>query len=151
VRDAADSALIRQVGELLDRLARPGRHHIAAGLLLENSEIVTAINLISNLGPGSLCAEQAALAAWAKSHRSRIMRVAAMRATFDPQGNLEIVSPCGRCRDLICEYAPDSHCIIPDGEPLLGYTGVSIADLLPSPFRRRRNAVTPGSTESVTT
>jgi len=41
----------------------------------------------------------------------------------------EILPPCGMCRELLSDYAPDAHAIVPGaGNPNL----VAISDLLPT-------------------
>jgi cytidine deaminase len=133
----SDGVLVQEIRGLLARLAMTHRHHIAAGLYLADGTVVTGINLVSNYGPNSLCAEQAAIAEWAKSANPAISTVAAIRATFDAEHPYELVPPCGRCRELVYEYAPDSCFLIPGRgrEPEL--VRVPARELLPSPFRRR--------------
>jgi cytidine deaminase len=135
----ADDALVHEVKQLLKELGKPRRHHIAAGLLLEDGRTVTAVNLVSNYGPGSLCAEQVAIAMWAKHPQSHICTIVAERATFDAGCPFEIIAPCGHCRELAYEYAPHCRFLVPGPEQGLDYLSARIVDLLPTPFRRRQS------------
>jgi cytidine deaminase len=133
-----DDALVCEVKQLLKELATPRRHHIAAGLLLEDGQTVTAINLASNFGPGSLCAEQVAIATWAKSPQACISAIVAVRATFDASNPFEIVAPCGHCREFAYEYAPQCRFLVPNPAQGIDYLTTQIVDLLPTPFQRRQ-------------
>lgn len=135
----SDAILADEVRQLLERLATAGRHHIAAGLQLADGRVITGVNLVSNYGPSSLCAEQAAVAEWAKSAISPILAVIAIRATFNNERPLEVVPPCGRCREILCEYAPEAYILIPDHGGGASPARVPAGDLLPIPFRRRAN------------
>lgn len=130
--------LVREVTTVLSRKARPGRHHIAAGLLTMDGGCFTAINLVSNLGAASSCAEQAALATALQATTSPITLVVSLRATFDQARRNEIIPPCGRCRELLLEYAPSADVVLAARACEPPFTITPITELLPFPFRRRR-------------
>jgi cytidine deaminase len=44
-----------------------------------------------------------------------------------------VVPPCGGCRDLLFDYAPDAVVIVPG---LAGPVRVPLRELLPLPYRR---------------
>ena len=52
----------------------------------------------------------------------------------DRLGN--VISPCGMCRELISDYAPDAGVIVPSGQ---GEAIVPIAELLPIKYEGHPN------------
>ncbi|MCK2242218.1 MULTISPECIES: hypothetical protein [unclassified Crossiella] len=129
--------LIAEVALLLAERAEPGRHHIAAGLKLDGGAVVTALNLASRFGAGSVCAEQLAFGIWARFHREPVRTVVALRATFAAESAYEIVAPCGRCREITLEYAPRAQVLLPDPGAATGIRATPVTALLPDPFVRR--------------
>ena len=53
------------------------------------------------------CAEHAAAAAMVTAGENRVMGVVAVH--MDDDGNTEIVPPCGRCREFLCQLHDDNH------------------------------------------
>jgi cytidine deaminase len=141
-RDLRQAAILQQdVARFLDRMASRRRHHIACGIMSYDDTLTLGINIVSNLGPASVCAEQVTLGEALKSTESPVRLVVALRATFQPGRPHEIVPPCGRCRELLYQYAPGGQVAIPkhDAESTdhCALELVKIADLLPFPFVRR--------------
>jgi cytidine deaminase len=135
-RCVAADCLLAEVGHFLRRMAHPRRHHLASGLLLDDGTTVLGLNVVSNLGPASVCAEQIALGQALAASTVPISIVLTLRATFD-LGPVEVVTPCGRCRELLYEYAPLARVAVPRPAST-DFTLLSIIDLLPVPFHRRR-------------
>lgn len=132
------NALLTRVTTFLEEVGSPRRHHIVCGLRLRNDEVVLGLNIVSGLGSGSVCAEQVALGE-ALKRRGQIDLVISMRATFEPVEPFEVVPPCGRCRELLLEYAGNAGVVLPDSSGL----GVfEVSALLPHPFFRRIHPVT---------
>jgi cytidine deaminase len=130
-------SLLERVASVLLQKARPRRHHIASGLLTANGHYFVGINVVSNLGPASSCAEQAALAEALRVTSAPIALVVSLRTTFDKAVHNEIVPPCGRCRELLLEYAPSAQVVLGELTGELPFRVTPIADLLPIPFQRR--------------
>jgi cytidine deaminase len=129
--------LLEEVTALLARLAAPRRHHIASGLQLEDGRIFTGINLVSNFGPSSVCAEQIVLGEGLKTSASPVELILTLRATFRPEPPFEVVSPCGRCREILIEFAPTVEVVVPKNASTRSIDLIPIGDLLPVPFVRR--------------
>ena len=53
------------------------------------------------------CAEHAAAAAMVTAGENRVMGVVAVH--MDDDGNTEIIPPCGRCREFLCQLHDDNH------------------------------------------
>jgi cytidine deaminase len=132
-------SLASSVSLLLKEFAKPRRHHIACGFALADDLTIVAINIVSNLGPASVCAEQIALGKYLISPGADIDVVITLRATFQRDRPFEIVAPCGRCRELLYEYAANSRVAIPRKDPsdIANLELYPIKKLMPHPFVRR--------------
>ncbi len=95
-------------------------------------------NLVSNLGAASSCAEQAALATALQATTSPITLAVSLRATFDQASRNEVIPPCGRCRELLLEYAPSADVVLEARTCGPPFTIAPITELLPFPFHRRK-------------
>jgi cytidine deaminase len=130
-------ALEQRAADFLAQFERPRRHHVVCALLLSDGREVLGLNIISNIGVASVCAEQVALGEAMKLHaEARVLAVITLRATFGESQSYEIVPPCGRCREILCEYAPTARIAL-SGHNSAMYDLVSVDALLPHPFRRR--------------
>jgi cytidine deaminase len=126
------------VGDLLASRAQVRRHHIACGMALSDGSLVCSINVVSNLGTASVCAEQVVLAEALRINPVlEVSLILALRASFIAAVPDEIVPPCGRCRELLLEYANNAHIVLPSSGNDKDCRLVSVRDLLPSPFIRR--------------
>lgn len=139
--------LLQDVARFLDRMASRDRHHIACGIMFSDNTVTLGVNIVSSLGPASVCAEQVALGEALKSAKPRADLVVALRATFQHGKRHEIVPPCGRCRELLWQYTPIAQVVVPrtrdGGVECEAVELVGVADLLPFPFVRRDRAVLP--------
>jgi cytidine deaminase len=101
-----DMELIRAAEETLRRAYVPDRHTVAAAVRAGSGRIYTGVNIEGIHGP---CAEPVALGnAFAHGERNILAMVAVHRA----ENGCTVLSPCGNCRQLILEYAPDAHVIL---------------------------------------
>jgi cytidine deaminase len=106
-------------------------------MLLTDGREFFGLNIVSNIGVASVCAEQIALGeAMKHPTEAEVSVVVTLRATFREPLAYEIVPPCGRCREILCEYAPSARVALGGGTSA-GYDLVPIDTLLPHPFRRR--------------
>jgi cytidine deaminase len=129
---AKDRALVEAATETILRLYEPDRHHVAAALRTRGGRVFTAVHLDAYVGSCAVCAEAAALASAASAGERDLDTIAAVR--WRGVGKPAVVSPCGRCRELLVDY----------GDPWVVHAGTSGAPvrtrasrLLPAPYRRR--------------
>lgn len=118
-----DSELIEAAFELIGRANDGMNHTVAAAARTSDGRIVTGINL--DHFTGGPCAEVVTLA-----------NAAAIRATVQTIVAVspgKVVSPCGRCRQTLLDYWPDSRVIVPGPDNTL--TMVPVRDLLPFAYR----------------
>ena len=133
-----DQELVEAASSLIVRRAEYGQHHVASALRTVSGKQFLGLHLSANFGVGSICAEAAAIAEALKQEACEIDRIVSVRHTFAPGQATEVVPPCGRCRELIFEHGPNAFVIVSVTSTLVL---VSIAQLLPLPFRRMRKNV----------
>ena len=130
---AADQALYEAARAAIAARYRPDWHVVGAAIRLQSGEICTGVHLEANVGRIAVCAEAIALGkAVTDFGSSAIATVVACYHTAD--GRIIPVAPCGMCREMIGDYAPDARVLMPDGTG--GITPVPIADLLPGKYTR---------------
>lgn len=101
---------------------------VGAAVRLEGGGIVTSVNLIADVGGLSVCAEPMAIAEAGKTPDKKIEAIVAVYHA--PGQEPRVISPCGRCREAIMDYAADSFVILREpGTDRLFKTQAS--DLLP--------------------
>ena len=101
---------------------------VGAALLTRAGRIITGANVESASYGLTCCAERVALFnALTRGERSFVAVAVVARATGGPM-------PCGACRQLLAEYAPEAQVWVADSRALKGARPFSIQDLLPAPF-----------------
>jgi cytidine deaminase len=101
---------------------------VGAALRLNDGSIITSINLIADVGGLSVCAEPIAIAEAVRHPDKKIEAIVAVYHALGHQPR--IVPPCGRCREAVTDYAPDSFVIL--REPgKTAFFKVKALDLLP--------------------
>ena len=80
------------------------RYEVGAAVLLQNDIIVPGSNQENSSYPTGLCAERVALFAAATQHPGIKVRAIAITARKAGNVQFEAVTPCGSCRQVMCEY-----------------------------------------------
>lgn len=112
--------------EVLRKNAHPVKHSVGAAVLGASGRIYTGINLESS-GHG-VCAEPIALGAALTSGEKLILAIVA--AANRPNGFV-VLSPCGNCRQMLLDYAPEAAVFYRDAN---GATQTSAKNLLPGAY-----------------
>jgi cytidine deaminase len=115
-----DLRLVEAARETMRRLYRPRKHHVAAALRTKQGRIYTAVHVEAHVGRVAICAEAAALCKAVSEGETEFECIVAVRHPRDhePNRELQIVSPCGMCRELLSDYAEDLSVIFSEnGEP----------------------------------
>ncbi len=130
--DAADLELIEAARAVIAKHHRPFWHTVAAALRSEDGRIWTGMHLGTIVGRLSICAEPIALGQALLAGAGPIVAAVAVRHPKPEEADREIavVAPCGACRELLADYAPDCMVIVP------GDMKVPVTALLPLPYRR---------------
>ncbi len=132
---ADDLALIAAARATLQAHYRPFWHTVAAALRLSNGRIVTGLHLGATVGRLAICAEAVAVGrAYLECADTSILCAVAMRHPKpEEEGDIAVVPPCGACRELLLDHAPDAAIIVPTPEGLRRW---SLRELLPLPYQR---------------
>jgi cytidine deaminase len=132
--DEADRELVEAALELLRERAEPGRHEVAAALRTRAGTVHRGLHVESSIGRASVCAEGAAIAAAAAAGDTEVETIVAVLDTGD---GWRVVTPCGLCRELISDYAPQATVIDYDAARPDPVRPVPVAELLPGKTTRR--------------
>jgi len=101
---------------------------VGAALLTESGEIIGGANVESASYGLTCCAERIALFKALTDGRKNFIAVAVVaRCDGGPM-------PCGACRQLLREYAPDAKVFIADSDDLKKVKAFTVRGLLPSAF-----------------
>jgi cytidine deaminase len=133
--EIADEELVQAARGVLLRHYRPFWHTVAAALRGRDGRIWTGVHLGATVGRLQVCAEAVALGRAVLEGDGSIATAVAVRHPKPEEDDREIavVSPCGACREMITDYAPDALVIVPGP---LGPVKLPIRALLPLPYRR---------------
>lgn len=132
---AEDRALVDTARALIRERYVENRHHIAAALRTRSGRIHTGLHLDTYVGRASVCAEAVAVGAAMAAGDRDIAAIVSVRhpRPRDANQSIQVVSPCGICREMLTDFAPDCRIIVPkDGE----LVRVAPADLLPNKYFR---------------
>ena len=131
--DTADRALIEVARALMKDRYDPGRHEVVAALRTRTGRVHLGVHLECEIGRIAVCAEAIAVGrACTEGEGQEIATIVAVRGMEHPEATPEVIPPCGMCREMIFDYAPNARVIVPGTD---GPRVTMIADLLPQPAR----------------
>ncbi len=139
VLDADDLALVEAARNVMEHHYRPFWHTVAAAMRGRDGRIWTGVHLGTTVGRLSICAEavamgRAVLEGGFAGDGGIVTAVAVRHPKPEEAGReIAIVSPCGACRELITDYAPDAMVIVPGPN---GPIKLPVRELLPLPYQR---------------
>ena len=132
---AEDRALVDVARALIRERYVENRHHIAAALRTKSGKIHTGLHLDTYVGRASVCAEAVAVGTAMAAGDRDIAAIVSVRhpRPRDANQTIQVVSPCGICREMLTDFAPDCRIIVPkDG----GLVSVAPKELLPNKYFR---------------
>jgi cytidine deaminase len=119
--------LIEAAKRLLGQRYRRDRHEIGCALRTRSGRVFAAVNVDTRLRRMAVCAEAITIGMAAAAGDTEIEVIVAVNR----QGR--VVSPCGACREMIADYAPEARVIVPGrGAPV----EVAVSDLLPLRYQK---------------
>jgi cytidine deaminase len=123
--DSSDGELIAAAAEAIKKNYRHPQHTVGAAVLGDSGKIYVGVNVEScGYGP---CAEPIAVGAAITDGEKSFKKIVAVSGRQAER----VVSPCGNCRQLILDYAPDAEVILThDRRPMK----TRIKDLLPDSY-----------------
>lgn len=119
-----DIELIDAARTLIEARTDDPRHTVGAAARAAAGQIITGVNVYHFTG--GPCAELVVIGRAVTEGAGDLVEIVAV-------GNRDrgVLSPCGRCRQVLAEYFPEIRVIIPtDGEP----RSVAVTELLPWGF-----------------
>lgn len=123
------SQLIRAAAKARRRAVAPySNFKVGAALLTRSGEIIGGANVESASYGLTCCAERIALFNALTNGKKNFVAVAVVSRS--PGGAM----PCGACRQMLAEYAPDARVFTADSEKLGVIREFSVKELLPAAF-----------------
>jgi len=111
--------------------ARHSDFRVGAALLTASGKIITGANVESDSYGLTCCAERVALFKALTDGERRFAAIAVVaRIKHGPM-------PCGACRQLLAEYAPQAMVFVADSRSLRTHRSFTISELLPGVFTFR--------------
>src|ERR1035438_7018507 len=124
------SKLIQAAAKAREGSVSPySRFKVGAALLTKSGEIIGGANVESASYGLTCCAERIALFKALTDGKKKFVAVAVVaRCNCGPM-------PCGACRQLLAEYAPDARVFVADSDDLKTIKQFTVGGLLPRAFR----------------
>jgi cytidine deaminase len=121
-----DRALIEEARRTGDRLYLRDIQEVAAALRTKSGQVFSGIHIEANVGFADICGEVAAICTMVSNGHRDLDTIVA--GACDGQGHIRLMSPCGRCREVISDLNPEAWVIV--GTTEAPYK-VRISELLP--------------------
>jgi len=128
-----DLELIEAAKEAADRLHVDHVHEVAAALRTKDKKVFTGIHIEASVGFADVCGEVAAICTAVSQGYRDFEAIVAIWG--DGKGTYELLSPCGRCREVISDFNKDMWVIV--GSLEHPYK-VKVSDLLPLKYNNRK-------------
>jgi cytidine deaminase len=130
-----DHALIAAANAVLERHYRPFWHTVAAALRSKDGRIWTGVHIGTTVGRLAICAEAVALGRAILEGDGTVQTAVAIRhpKPEEEDRELAVVPPCGGCREMILDHAPEAMVIVRDANGLIK---LPVRTLLPLAYRR---------------
>ncbi len=108
---------------------------VAAALRSRDGRIWTGLHLGATVGRMQICAEAIAVGRVILEGDGTIACAVAVRhpKSHESSQEIEVVPPCGACREMLTDFDPDAEVIVPGKDGLMR---VKLAWLLPLPYQR---------------
>ena len=124
--DSEDGKLIEAARDVLQRNYHPDRHSVGAAVLCPEGRIYRGVNVEAcGYGP---CAEPIAIGTAISNGERTFLAIVAVHKEQD---GYRVLSPCGNCRQLLLDYAPDAIVIFSENGNVLK---ARARDLLPGAY-----------------
>ena len=124
--DSKDQQLIDAAIDVIRRNYQDPRHTVGAAVLCSSGKMYTGVN-IECCGYGA-CAEPVAIGAAISNGERDLLVIVAVGGKGDLY---PIMSPCGNCRQLLYDYAPDCMVIIKQDDKIVK---TKARDLIPDAY-----------------
>jgi cytidine deaminase len=124
--DPSDRDLIQAASDVLRKNEQDTRHTVGAAVQCSSGKVYRGVNIEScGYGP---CAEQIAIGRAISEGERHLERIVAVGG---PPASRKVLSPCGNCRQLLVDYAPDCWVILAHPS---GVVKVKARELMPDAY-----------------
>lgn len=130
-----DHHLIEQAQQIIATDYRRDRHRIGAALRTSSGKIFTAVYVGTNVGRITVCAEATVIGKAISEGEEQFEAIVAVRRADDDSQRFDVVSLCGMCREMLCDYGPMTHVLFVNGGQL---QKVHAHDLLSGKYTREQ-------------
>ena len=110
---------------------------VGAALRTTAGTIFTAVHVEANVGRITVCAEAIVIGKAISEGAAEFDTIVAVRRADDDPHTFYVVSPCGMCREMICDYGPMIKVLFVEGGEL---KKVLAGDLLPGKHTREQRS-----------
>jgi cytidine deaminase len=122
-----DESLLNEARRMISLRQRQDWHHIGCALRTRSGKVFSAVHLEAYVGRVAVCAEAVAIGMGAAAGDTDIEVIVAVNRAGD------VVVPCGMCRELISDYAPQAEVLVPTPA---GTARIQVSELLPNKYTR---------------
>jgi cytidine deaminase len=131
----ADQELIDAARQIIGLRYKRDQHVVGCALRTRSGRIHVGVHVECYVGRVTICAEAVAIGRAITEGDADIDTIVAVRQASAEDRQPDVVAPCGMCREMISDYAPECRVIVPGpGEPTL----TSIKALLPEKYLRQQ-------------
>lgn len=127
--------LVQQATSFLQKNYKKPIHTVASALRTATGKTYLGLNI--DHFSGFVCAETSALATAINDGQKAFTEIVAVRR--EPDGAIGVANPCGKCRQILHDYAPGIQLAVVD--EMGGVEVHSIEELLPFSFKRQREKI----------
>ncbi|CAF1496886.1 unnamed protein product [Rotaria magnacalcarata] len=107
-----DWEIIEEAKRISRRLHQPRLQEVASVILTKSGHMYSGIHFESSQPFATVCGEVSAISTMVNDGHRDLAVIVALKGFDDDKNRFEIMSPCGRCRELIGDFNPDAHVIL---------------------------------------
>ncbi len=131
---SSDLELVEAARSIIRERYRLDWHAVGSAVRTRSGRIHLGVHLDCYVGRIAVCAEAIAIGrAVTDGDGAEIDTIVAVRQASPDDPEPAVVAPCGMCREMISDYAPEARVIVPGDE---GPRIASISSLLPGKYAR---------------
>lgn len=133
-----DQELVKAAIDMIKSRYRYKKHAVGSAVRMKSGKVYTGIHLSAYVSTIDICAEPIAIGrAIIDGGHDEIDTIVAVRhpKPDEEDQTIRVVSPCGKCRELISDYGADARVILREKETNDLIT-IKILDLLPYKYFR---------------
>jgi cytidine deaminase len=129
MHEVDDRQLIQQTKDFIKTHYMAKRHHVASAIVTDKA---TYFGLHLDTSGYDICAEPIAISNALIAKDTQFVKSVAVFWDGNEKNEPKIVPPCGDCRQMLIEYAPNLEAIVSEENGEI--KKVSIKDLIPYPY-----------------